>query len=582
MDIFSIITLLGGLAFFLFGMDVMSGGLERVAGGKLEGALRKLTSNRIKALFLGLGVTAVIQSSSAVTVMLVGLVNSGIMDIGQTVGVIMGSNVGTTVTAWLLSTIGIESDIFILKFLKPENFSLIFALVGVIMMTMAKKDKQKDMGSILIGFAVLMFGMKMMSDAVDPLTEMPEFQNILTLFTNPIIGVLVGAAFTGIVQSSSASVGILQALALSGNIPYSAAIPIIMGQNIGTCVTALISSIGVSRNAKKVSVIHISFNLLGTLLFSACFYISDAIFHFAFTQTAITPFAIAMVHSIFNIATTLFLLPFADLLVKLANRLLPDKNENEKKRNMIDPRLLESPALAIAECESLTAKMAAIAKTTLCTALDLSDNYDAKIAEEIIASEDVLDNYEDELGTVLVQLSSKRLSDADSIKVSRMLHVIGDLERLGDHAVNLLDSVKELHDKKLTFSEGARHELGILTNAIEEILDLSISAICKNDAELAEKVEPLEQVIDGLVSEIKSRHIARLTAGECSIELGFILSDVLGNCERISDHCSNLGVTVIELKHRSLDTHRYLNSVKYDDPEFKTMFRQFEEKYALN
>lgn len=582
MDIFSIITLLGGLAFFLFGMDVMSGGLERVAGGKLEGALRKLTSNRIKSLFLGLGVTAVIQSSSAVTVMLVGLVNSGIMNIGQTVGVIMGSNVGTTVTAWLLSTIGIDSDIFVLRLLKPENFSLVFALVGILLTTVSKKDKQKDMGSILIGFAVLMYGMKMMSGAVEPLTEMPEFQNILTLFTNPIIGILVGAAFTGVIQSSSASVGVLQALALSGNIPYSAAIPIIMGQNIGTCVTALLSSIGVSRNAKKVSIIHISFNLIGTVSFSVLFYATDALFDFAFTETAITPWAIAVVHSIFNIATTLLLLPFANLLVMLANRLLPDKEEGEKKRRRIDARLLETPALAIAECESLTAKMAELAKNTLSLALALSDHYNEDRVREIVTNEDILDNYEDELGTVLVQLSSKHLSDADSIKVSRMLHVIGDLERLGDHAVNLLDSTKELHDKKLSFSENAKYELDVLTKAIREILELSVDAICQNNIELAAKVEPLEQVIDSLVDNIKSRHITRLTAGECSIELGFILSDILGNCERISDHCSNLGVTVIELKHRTLDTHRYLNAVKYDDPSFKAMFADFEKKYALN
>ena len=582
MDIFSIIMLMGGLSFFLFGMHVMSSGLERIAGGKLEYALKKMTSRPLQSLLLGAGITIAIQSSSAMTVMLVGLVNSGIMEIGQTVGVIMGSNIGTTLTAWLLALVGIESENVWLRLLKPENFSLIFSLIGVILLTMSKKDKRRDIGSILVAFAVLMFGMKLMSDAVSPLAEMPEFVSLLTLFKNPIIGVLVGALFTGIIQSSAASVGILQALALTGSISYGMAIPIIMGQNIGTCVTALISSIGVSKNAKKVSVIHIAFNMIGTIVLLILFYGANAIFRFPFIENAISATAIAAVHSIFNIVTTVMLLPFSKQLVKLANLLLPENaSKNKPKQSMIDSRLLATPSVAISECDSQTSKMATLAYQTLCDALSLPEHFDEKKAAEIVHNEDALDRYEDELGTVLVQLSAKHLSDEDSLKVSRMLHAIGDLERLGDHAVNLLDSAKELNNKKLAFSDSATKELGILTAALKEILSLATAALQNNDEKTAQLVEPLEQVIDGLVGTVRNRHIARLKNGECSIELGFILSDLLGNFERISDHCSNLAVAVIELKHHVFDTHKYLNDIKYDDPAFKEHFHRFEEKYTI-
>lgn len=584
MDIFTIITLLGGLAFFLYGMNVLSSGLERMAGGKLETILKKMTSNPFKSLLLGMGITAAIQSSSAMTVMLVGLVNSGIMSLNQTVGVIMGSNIGTTITAWILSLVGIEGDNLFMNLLKPKNFSLLFAFIGILMIMISKKPKKKDVGAILVGFAILMFGMETMSGAVKPLAEEPGFQSILTAFKNPILGVAFGAIFTAIIQSSSASVGILQALAAHGGITFGMAIPIIMGQNIGTCITSVISSIGVSRNAKKVSIVHITFNLIGTAVCLSAFCITNAIFDLAFVDTAISPFWIAIVHSIFNIVTTLLLLPFSKKLVKIANLVLKDKDgdtETKQKTELLDERLLVTPSIAIAECENATNKLANLAKEALVLAIDTSKNYNEDNVNEVIKLEDTTDKYEDKLGTYLVKISSKTLSDADSKKVSKMLHAIGDFERLGDHAVNIVKVAQELHEKKLKFSDQAQHELSVLTGALTEILDLTTEAYNNNDVDTAKRVEPLEQVIDQLVAAIKAQHIQRLQAGSCSIEMGFILSDLLNNYSRVSDHCSNVAVAIIEIAHNTFDTHQYLNNVKYSSSSFNDIYENFSAKYYL-
>lgn len=582
MDLFSFIMLGGGLAFFLYGMHVMSSGLERMAGGKLEGALRRMTSSLWKSLALGAGITIAIQSSSAMTVMLVGLVNSGIMDISQTVGVIMGSNIGTTLTAWLLSLVGLETDNVALKLLKPENFSLIFALVGAVMIMMAKQQRKKDIGAIFVGFAVLMYGMKLMSSAVSPLADAPEFAAILTAFENPLLGVLVGAVFTGIIQSSAASVGVLQALALTGSITYGMAIPIIMGQNIGTCVTALISSIGVSRNAKKVAIIHISFNLIGTVVLLAIYLALDATIGFTFTDSSIDATGIAFVHSVFNVVTTAMLLPFGKFLVHIANTLLKDKQKDEEKpRHLLDERLLSTPSVAIAECDRLTNRMAEMAQATLMKALAVSRSYDAAVSDSIVEDENELDRYEDELGTLLVHLSSQQLSANDSIRVSKMLHAIGDFERLGDHAVNIRETARELEEKNAHFSEEAQREMLILTDALEEILAITTEAYCTNNVSRAYRVEPLEEVIDDLVATIKSNHIARLTAGECDIEKGFILNDFLNNFERVSDHCSNIAVTIIELSNNRFDTHRYIHSVAYNTEGFREDYKAYAEKYEI-
>lgn len=577
------ILLAGGLAFFLYGMHVLSSGLERMAGSKLEGLLRKMTSNPIKSLALGAGITIAIQSSSATAVMLVGLVNSGIMGIEQTVGVLMGSNIGTTLTAWLTSLIGISSDNIILKLLKPENFSLIFAFVGIILIMVSKKSRRRDFGTILVGFAVLMYGMHMMSDAVSPLAEIDQFKNLLTAFNNPLFGIVIGTLFTGVIQSSAASIAILQALALTGQITYGMAIPIILGQNIGTCVTAIISSIGVSKNAKKVPLIHITIKCIGAVLFMTVFYLGDLFFNFSFVDTPINTIGISIVHTIFNIANTVVLLPFSKLLIKMANLLLPEKEEAhaEESKKFIDSRLFATPSVAINECDSITADMAQLSHDTVVSSFSLIEKFSDKKAKQILENEDKLDRYEDELGTYLVQLSTKKLSEPNSLKVSKMLHSIGDFERLGDHAVNLLKTAEELHEKGLSFSEAAKKELRVLTNALIEILELTNEAYKKNDPVIAAKIEPLEQVIDRLVATIRVTHIKRLQAGNCSIEMGFILSDLLGNFERISDHCSNIAVSIIELTHNSFDTHKYLNAIKYGNKEFNEQFEKYADKYSI-
>ena len=582
MDIFSLFTLCGGVAFFLYGMSLMSSRLEKLAGGRLEQMLRKMTDNRFKSLLLGAGITIAIQSSSAMTVMLVGLVNSGIMELGQTVGVIMGSNVGTTLTAWILSLSGIDSSSFWLQLLKPEVFSPLVALAGMILRTRNKSGRRRSAGSIMVGFAILMTGMEMMKNAVSPLADMPEFNAILTAFTNPFLGVLVGAVFTGVIQSSAASVGILQALALTGGISYGVALPIIMGQNIGTCVTALLSSIGVNRNARRVSVIHISFNLIGTAACLAAFYGSDLIFHYAFMDASIDPAGIAMVHSVFNIATTALLLPFSKQLEKLAYVVVKEDKQETQKFSFIDQRLLATPSVAIAECANKTVDMARLAEDTILKSLSLLGKYDEKTAEEVVRNEDQLDRYEDQLGTLLVQLSGKALSDEDSRNISKQLHTIGDFERIGDHAVNLLKTAQEIHEKDIRFSGQALEELKILLSALRDILRVTTKAFAEEDLPLAARVEPLEQVIDGLIADIKSNHIVRLQKGHCTIEMGFVLSDLLTNCERVSDHCSNIAVAQIETAQNAYQAHEYLGEIKGGgNTAFQSAFEGYLSRYAL-
>ncbi|MBQ5746336.1 MAG: Na/Pi cotransporter family protein, partial [Clostridia bacterium] len=536
--IFLVIRLLGGLAIFLYGMSVMSNSLEKLAGGKIEGVLQKLTSNPFKGLILGAIITIAVQSSSAVTVMLVGLVNSGIMELAQAISITMGSNIGTTVTAWLLSLAGIESDSLVVLLMKPANFSPIVAFIGIMMIMMSKKQSKKDVGAICIGFALLMYGMSFMSDAVKPLAEVPEFTSILTAFSNPVFGVLAGALVTAVIQASAASVGILQALSMTGSITYSAAIPIIMGQNIGTCITAMISSIGAGRNAKRVAVVHLLFNCIGTFVLLTAWTVTNAIVDFAFADKAASPFSIAVIHSIFNVASTVILFPFAKLLEKASRIIVKDKEEevkDEDKPSFLDDRLLTVPSIAVGNAMSTTKTMAALAENSVLDSLKLLERFNAEKAEEIVNIEGVLDNYEDNLGTYLVKLSKCQLSDKDERDISMLLHVITDLERIGDHAENLVDVSREMHDKEISFSHEARRELATLSEAIEEILKNTISAFVSGDLATARSIEPLEQVIDTLITEIRTRHITRLQKGSCTIELGFVLTDLLTNCERISD-----------------------------------------------
>ena len=580
MDIFSFISLFGGLALFLYGMSLMSQGLEKLAGGKLEGILKKMTSNPVKSLLLGIGITAVIQSSSAVTVMLVGLVNSGIMQLSGTVGVIMGSNIGTTVTAWILSLVGIESNNVWIKLLKPESFSPILALIGIILMMSSKTSKKKDIGSIMIGFAILMYGMDFMSDSVSPLADMPEFTSMLTAFTNPLLGILTGLVLTAVIQSSSASVGILQALTLTGGISYGMAIPIIMGQNIGTCVTALISSIGVNKNAKRVAVIHIAFNLLGTAVCLLLYFVLHFLVDLSFIEQAISPVGVAVVHSIFNITTTVLLLPFSKQLVKLAEGTI--KTEPEKEIAFLDERLLKTPSIALQECNHITTDMAYVSKQSMMDAMDLLFSYNEKKAAGVKDLEGEVDIYEDRLGSYLVKLSGYDLSDTDSKQISKLLHTIGDFERISDHAVNVMQAAKEIEEKKAPLSPEGLAEIKVATAAIREIMEIAIKAFDENNLELAYRVEPLEQVVDGIIEGIKLNHINRLQAGKCTIQQGFVLSDILTNYERVSDHCSNIAVAMIELSKSAFDTHEYLDKLKtMDDPEFRKMFTEYKKKYAI-
>ena len=579
MDIFSVFTLCGGLAFFLYGMTTMSKSLEKMAGGRLEQMLKRMTSSPIKSLLLGAGITIAIQSSSAMTVMLVGLVNSGVMELGQTIGIIMGSNIGTTLTAWILAMTGLESENVFVNMLKPENFSPLLALIGIILIMGSKKQRRRDIGRIMVGFSILMYGMELMKDAVSPLADMPEFSSLLTAFNNPLLGVLVGAVFTGVIQSSAASVGILQALALTGSITYGMAIPIIMGQNIGTCVTALISSIGVNRNARRVAAIHISFNVIGSVVCLLLFYGGDMIFHFPFLGYTVGALGIAVSHTVFNVFTTLLLLPFARQLEKLARRLIRGENKAEEFA-FLDPRLLHTPSVAISECVAMCGRMGELAKENVLLALRQLDDYNSGRETEIIANEDKLDIYEDRLGSYLVEISQHGVSMDDIRTVSRLLHAIGDFERIGDHSLNLQESAQELHEKGLQFSAVANEELGVLLRAMDAILEKSFAGFQDDSVEEAVEVEPLEETIDRLIEELRMRHIHRLQSGTCTIQLGFVYNDLLTNLERISDHCSNIAVSVLEEQNENLDRHTYINDLK-DEGAFNRLLKENLEKYRL-
>ena len=588
MDFFSILTLLGGLALFLYGMQVMGDGLAKVSGGKLEKILENLTSSKWKAVLLGLAVTAVIQSSSATTVMVVGFVNSGIMKLTQAVGIIMGANIGTTVTAWILSLAGIESSNFFISLLKPSSFAPILALIGIVLLMFTKSSRKKDIGVILVGFAVLMFGMETMSGAVKPLADVPEFTNLLLAFSNPIAGVLAGTILTAIIQSSSASVGILQALCVTGAVPYSAAFPIIMGQNIGTCVTALLSAIGANKNAKRAAMIHLYFNMLGTVIFLGVFYLLNSVLHFSFMDSMATPAAIAVTHSIFNVTATLIWFPFSNILVKLACLTIRDSAEDvvaageDREFLILESRFLEKPAFAVEQGRTAARRMAEDSRKSLGTAFDLLHQYNAEGAKKIDKLEGKVDRYEDELGTYLVQLNNKDLSENDSHSVSIMLHCIGDFERISDHAVNIKESAEELHEKNLSFSPVAKAELRVVTAAVNDIVEKAFQVFDDQDTTKAAEIEALEELIDELTKEMKRRHINRLRSGECTIEMGFILSDLITSMERIADHCSNIGVCVTQVRENLYDTHSHLNALKNEDSDdFERCLEKVRQEYLL-
>ena len=579
MNIFSLFTLCGGLAFFLYGMTVMSKSLEKMAGGRLERLLKRMTSTPIKSLLLGAGITIAIQSSSAMTVMLVGLVNSGVMELGQTIGVIMGSNIGTTLTAWLLSLTGIEIESFFVNFLKPKNFSPLLALAGILLIMGSKKQRRRDVGRVMMGFSILMYGMELMSGAVAPLADMPEFADLMTAFTNPLLGVLVGAAFTGIIQSSAASVGILQALAMTGSVTYGMAIPIIMGQNIGTCVTALISSIGVSRNAKRVSVIHISFNLIGTAVGLIVLCGGNALFGFPFLSNSVNAVGIALCHTIFNVCTTILLLPFTRQLEWLAKKAISTEDKPSDFA-FLDPRLLRTPGVAASECASMVNQMGALAQTSMDLVLTQFLQYTDAREEEILSNEDKLDIYEDHLGSYLVQISQHGTSADDMHTISRLLHAIGDFERIGDHVLNLQESAKDLRDKQLRFSPTAQKEVEVLTRLLRDLMTAALDCFRKDDPVAAQLVEPLEETMDCLTEEVRNRHIRRLQNGQCTIQLGFVLNDLLNNFERIGDHCSNIAVSVIEEQDSQMASHAYLHDMKKNG-EFAARLQNNLSRYAL-
>lgn len=579
----SIVQMLCGLSFFLFGMNVMSGNLEKIAGGKLEGLLKRFTSNPLLGMLFGAIITIAVQSSSAVTVMLVGLVNSGIMQFSQTIFIIFGANIGTTLTAWILSLSGIESSSIGMMMLKPENFSPILAFIGVIFVVFSKNFKRKSVGSVFVGFAVLMYGMEFMGMAMDPIRNIEGIENVFIKFNNPLFGVLIGAVITAVIQSSAASVGMLQALALTGLIDIGMVIPIVMGQNIGTCITAVISAIGTNAKAKRVAFIHTILNVIGTVLFTSVFWAVDLIFSPALFRESATAWSIALVHSIFNVALTVVLSPFAKQLIKLTELCVKDNDKKEESKHMfiMDERLLNMPSIAVSECDNYSVKMAEDAKQMLLSTFAILCDYDEKTAQWITEQEDKLDAYEDDIGTYLVKVAALSLSDSDSRRTGRMLHSIGNFERLGDHALNLLETAKEIKDKSIVFSDAAYKELTVLTDALIEIITITVDAYSENDVSIAARVEPLEQVIDRLTEKVRKRHIDRLKAGECTIELGFILSDILNNIERISDHCSNIAVAVIEAEKDEFEAHNYLNAVKSGNEDFDSEFNQYKEKYNL-
>lgn len=580
MDIFDILTMIGGLCLFLFGMSVMGEALERRAGGSLKAILGKLTKNKLMGFLTGLGVTAIIQSSSATTVMVVGFVNSGIITLRQSIGVIMGANIGTTVTAWILSLGGISSDNVFVQLLKPTSFTPILALIGIAMLMFGKTSKKKDTGTVLLGFATLMFGMDTMTGAVSGLADVPAFRNMFLAFQNPILGVLVGALLTAIIQSSSASVGILQALTVTGQVSYGAAIPIIMGQNIGTCITAILSSFGTNKNAKRAAVVHLSFNVLGTVIWLTIFSLISAILKPAILNENASFLGIAAAHSIFNIACTVLLLPMSSVLEKLAYTLVPDTKQKDVTVDL-DDRLLATPPIALDRCNTLVCEMAGISVSVLKDSFKILTDFDEKLAEEINEGEAKVDHYEDILGTYLVKLSSYQMNDNDSGTVSKLLKAIGDFERISDHGVNILESAEELQKKNIQFTESAMKELETMCAAVSEILTLAYTAFVKNDLKLAKSIEPLEQVIDDLKPKMRNGHINRLKNRECSIEAGFVWADLTTNLERTADHCSNIAVCIIDAAENNMNLHESLKDLKTNNTEFDRMYKEYSNKYKI-
>jgi len=588
MTIFDALSMIGGLALFLYGMHIMGEGLSKASGGRLEALLEKLTSNRLKAVLVGAGVTAVIQSSSATTVMVVGFVNSGIMKLGQAVGIIMGANIGTTATSWLLSLSSIEGSSFLVQMLKPSSFSPILAVIGVCLIMFGKNEKKKDVALILVGFAILMTGMDAMSAAVAPLKNVPEFTGMLTMFSNPVLGLIAGAVLTAIIQSSSASVGILQALCATGAVGFSTAIPIIMGQNIGTCVTAMISSVGGSKNARRTALVHLYFNLIGTVIFMLGFYALNAVLQFPFMGEAIDAAGIAAIHSIFNVVATIILLPFGNMLVKLATISVPDDkvshevSELERNLGMLDIRFLETPGYAISMAKAVTVKMAEAAQEAIGLAIKLMNDYNEEEACRVLALEDDVDRYEDALDSYLLKISSRDLSERESHQVTVMLHCINDFERIADHAVNIKESAEEKFVKGMMFSDKATRELEVFSAAIEEIMGITVEMFINDDEEQAAYVEPLEEVVDELSVEMKFRHVARLRKGKCTVELGFILQDITTSFERVADHCSNIAIYVMQENENDIDTHEFIGNIKNSgliDFEGEKMY--YRHKYEL-
>lgn len=589
MDIFDVLSMVGGLALFLYGMHIMGDALAKMSGGKLEKVLERLTSNKWSAVLLGAGVTAVIQSSGATTVMVVGFVNSGIMKLNQAVGIIMGANIGTTATSWLLSLSGIDGGSFFLQMLKPTSFTPILAVIGAILVVFCKSEKKHNIGTILLGFAILMYGMTAMSSAVEPLKDVPQFTHILTKFENPLLGVIAGFVLTTIMQSSSVSVGILQALCSTGAVSYALALPIIMGQNIGSCTTAMISSVGASKDAKRAAAVHFYFNVIGTVVFMLVFYISNAFVHYAFLPQAANEVGIATIHSIFNIAATIVLLPLSGFLEFLAVKTIKDDDEEEdelskhdKVLQLLDPVFLERPGFAIMQCQKVASEMAELSMKSVGRAVGLLTAYDDEIAERIRKEEDTVDKYEDQLGTYLLRLSTKDLSKEDGHRLSLMLHSLGDIERISDLAVNILLAVEQMHKKELIFSKKAMDELAVYSKALKDILTMTVDAFEQNDRYKAALVQPLEELMDDMNKELKKRHVKRLRKGKCTIELGLSLSDISDTYERISDHCSNIATCVIQVEDDELDAHEHRKEVKEQDAKwYDAQYRAYEQKYAL-
>ena len=574
--------LLGGLTFFLYGMNVMSGGLEQMAGGGLEKTMNKVAANDFSGFFLGAGITVAIQSSSAFTVMLIGLVNSGILDFSNTFGMIMGSNVGTTLTAWLLSLIGIGEGNFFITLLQPMTFAPILAFIGIVMQMISKSDKKQKLGTIFIGFAILMFGMDLMSESMSSVRSIDGFDTFLATLKSPIIALLISTIFTGVIQSSAATIGIVQALALAGGITWEMAIPLVLGANIGTCVTALISAVGTNKNAKRVVVMHFSVNVFGSILCMIIMYAMRA-FGIQILSAEIAMVGVAIIHTLFNFINTLILLPVKKLIVKLCTVVVKDSDNEKQHTVFLDERIFHNTPLAISECHRLCEEMAEHARESLIKAIGVFETYDAKIVDYIREKENLIDKYEDKLGTYLVKISNNDLSESSSHSVARMLHSIGDFGRIGDHALNICKVAEEMHSKNVTFSNEAMKEIKVITNAVNEIINLTIDSFIDDNIELASKVEPLEQVIDNLKKELKSMHINRLQSGNCTIELGFIFNDLLTNYERISDHCSNIAVYTMQLPSDKLDAHKYLNRIKSASVgEFIDDYNMYESKYRLN